>query len=93
MPRKDDPKHVVDLALQPIGRGPNAFHARRRLVLAHVSLDPQSLVLLKRIQNQHQVESLLALGPIHSRQIHQQTELLFVPRVDRNFQEPIDTNH
>ena len=82
MPFEDDPEHVVHFALQPVGRGPDALHAGHRLVLADVRLHAQPLILLERIEVQHQVESLLALGPIHRRQIAQPVELFFVAAVD-----------
>src|SRR5580658_3294088 len=47
MPLEDDPEHVVAFALEPVCHGPNFAHARHRLVLAGVSLQPQPFILGK----------------------------------------------
>ena len=93
MAGKVDAEHVVHFALQPVGRRPDAHHARRGFALAHLRLDPQPLLLGERIEVQHHVKALLALGPIHRRQIGQQVELLFVPRVLRDLQQLIGRHH
>src|SRR5580704_2559378 len=47
MPFKNDAEHVVDLALQPIGRRPDAFHACDRFVFPKQRLDAEALILRK----------------------------------------------
>ncbi len=89
MAGKFNAEHVVHFALQPVGRGPDAHHAGRGFAIADLRLDAQALPLGERIKDQHHVKALLALGPIHRRQIGEQVELLLVARVLRDFQQLI----
>src|SRR5579859_1681375 len=47
MALKNDAEHVVDFALQPIGRRPDAFYACHRFVFPKQRLDAQAFVLRK----------------------------------------------
>src|ERR1700739_2957430 len=50
MPLKNDAEHVVDFTLQPIGRRPDALHARHRFVFTKQRLDAEAFILRKRVK-------------------------------------------
>ena len=88
MAGEDNAKHVKRLALQPIRRGPNASDARNFFAIAGVSLHAQTLVLCKGIKVEHHVEALLALRPVHRRQVGEQVEFFFIAQIERNLRQP-----
>ena len=81
-----NPEHVVNFALQPIRHRPHRNGCAHRLVFAQVRLQPQPFVLREGIKIRHQIESLLALRPIHRGEIGEIIEFLFVAAVFRDFQ-------
>src|SRR5208282_4663403 len=87
MSAEGDAEHIENLALQPIRGGPNLHKTSRCFPVRQRNLQPQPRVVRKRIENGHQIKTLLASWPIHSRVVLQEIELLDVARVARDFRQ------
>src|SRR6202795_3125556 len=60
MTLEHDAEHVEAFALEPVGHRPDSANARHRLAFGCVRLQPQPLILRKRIQIEDHIETLLA---------------------------------
>src|SRR5215472_13883906 len=87
MPRKNNPEHVEDFALQPVGSRPDAYRARDLLAVGGMHFYAQAFILLKRIKVEQDVETFLALWPILSGQIRKEIELFLVAQMLRDFRQ------
>ena len=75
---KFDAEHIPNLALEPIGNGPNRRHRRHDgICFRHINLQPQALVSRHRQQmiNHDETRFFTQIEPVNRGQIHQKIEL------------------
>src|ERR1700690_2259467 len=86
MPVKPNSEHVKNFALEPVCYRPDGNYRARLLVFAEMRFQTQPLVLREGIEIRDEIESLLALRPIHRGEVCQIIEFLVIAAIFRNIE-------
>src|SRR6185369_3677125 len=79
-----DSKHVVDFALQPVRRRPDADRTSHTLPICDQRLYPNTLVALVRIKDPDKIKLLFPFWIVNSSDVHAVVKIVFVAQNDQD---------